>query len=292
MNIRIEDVRSLLWVNRIWVAVVLMMVVSLILLLVLVRPMSEKVKGGIDMLEGDKVKLAEYAKMSPQSIPAEKVLENEESYVGALEAQLNKMRQTVGKGDFKWAIASLEPGKKYPDPRKFKLEYNKAKPKLIKEWDASLVQFANGTLTGLFWDIRGEPSPEQMLIIQKEFSIVKTLLDIITDPKTAVSYVHILAVNPGETKIVHSKPLAGVIRAGEKPPAAAPGAYKKIPIKLVLDIDYRTLNLLLDGILRSPYKFNLNVSLIERLGMIGDTTVEPLVRVDMDVESVDFNPVL
>jgi hypothetical protein len=233
--------------------------------------------------------------MSPQSIPAEKVLENEESYVRALEAQLNKIRQTVGKGDFKWDIASLEPGKKYPDPRKFKLEYNKAKPKLIKEWDASLVQFANGTLTGLFWNIRGEPSPQQMLIIQKEFSIVKTLLDIITDPKTAVSYVHTLAVNPGELKVVHSKALGGVIKrgvAGKQPAAAAPGAYKKIPIKLVLDIDYRTLTLLLDGILRSPYKFNLNISLIERLGMLGDTTVEPLVQVDMDVESVDFNPVL
>lgn len=292
MNIRIEDVRSLLWANRIWVVVALMVVVSLILWLVLARPMSQKVKDGIDMLEGDKVKLAEYAKMSPQSIPAEKVLENEESYVEALEAQLNKIRQTVGKGDFKWDIASLEPGEKYPDPRKFKLEYNKVKPKLIKEWDASLVQFVNGTLTGLFWDIRGEPSPEQMLIIQKEFSLVKTLLDIITDPKTAVSYVHTLAVNPDEIKIVQSKALGGVIRAGKKPAAAAPGVYKKIPIKLVLDIDYRTLNLFLDGILRSPYKFNLNISLIERLGMLGDTTIEPLVRVDMDVESVDFNPVL
>ncbi len=294
MNIRIGDVRTFLWENRVWVAVVLMVVVSLILWPLLVRPMNAEIEDGIDTLKGDKARLTKYAKMPPQSLPAEQVLKNEKRYRDELNTELNKMRQKVGKGDFKWDIALPEPGQKYPDPRKFKLGYDKKKRDIIKESNKALAQFAPGILTGLFWDIRGEPSPAQMLIIQKEFSIIKALLDTITDSKTAVSYTHTLSINPGKRKFVPPPKFGGAIvgpKPGKKPSAAA-GAYRIIRLKLVLDIDYRTLNLLIDGFLRSPHKINLNIRLIHRLGMIGEREVLPLVRVDMDLESVDFNPVL
>ena len=296
MNIEIGDVKTFLWDNRIWVVVALIVVVGVILWPVLLSPLNEQIEEETDSLERDEKNLAKYANMSPQTIPDDKVLAGEKKYLKELQTQLEKMRQGLGKGDFEWTIGAPEPGEKYPDPRKFKLEYGKKKDELIEEAEKSPVRFDSRTLKALFWNIQGDPSPGQMLAAQKEFSIIKGLLDIITEPKMAVSSVRTLSVsvNPRARKSVPFRAVKRIVPKGpdKKQPGEGAAVYKSIQIKLALEIDFRTLYVLIDEILRSPYKINPNIRLIRRLGRIGDRTVQPLVYVDMDMESVDFNPTL
>jgi len=262
----------------------------------LVSPLNEEIEEETEGLQRDEVELAKYAKMSPQTIPDKRFLETEENYLSKLEALLGKMQLGLGKEKLEdiWTIVPPEPGQKYPDSLKFKLEYGRAKQELIKEAKKSLVEFDPGTLNTLFWNIQGDPTRTQMLTAQKEFTIIEGLLDIITDPETAVRFVYTLAVNPGPSKVVPVEAVRRIVRERPRGAEAGPGrgGYRIIPIKLVLDIDYRTLNVLVDEILRSGLKINLNIRRIQRLGRVGDRAVQPLVRVDMDMAAVDFNPTL
>jgi len=297
MAIKMGNVKTLLLENRFWVIVGLLVIISAILWPILVMPLNREIEEKTNTLVQIEDRLAGFA-TNPQTIPNQKVLESEQQYLRELNAQLAKMGREVGKGTLEWDIVSPDPGEKYPDPRKFKLEYGQKKQLLLSELRSSLVltQFNPRTLSDLFWNIQGEPSDRQMLTIQKEFTIIKGLLDIITDPKMAVNYVDTftVAVNPGERKFVPEK-VGGAISL-EQPapqPAAAPAAaVKYIPIKLVLRMDYRDLIVLLDGMLRSDLKINCNIRRIERVGTVGEKDVNPLVDVEMDVEVVDFNPTL
>jgi len=298
MDIRMGNVKTVLLENRVWLIVGLLVIISAILWPILVMRLNREIEEQTDTLVQIKDRLADFA-TNPQTITNQKVLESEQQYLRELNAQLGKMGREVGKGTLEWDIVSPEPGEKYPDPRKFKLEYGQKKQLLLTELRGSLVQFNPRTLNDLFWNIQGEPSDRQMLTIQKEFTIIKGLLHIITDPKMAVSYVETftVAVNRNEKKFVPLK-VGGAISL-EQPapepaaaPAAAAAAVRNIPIKLILRMDYRILIVLLDAMLRSDLKINFNIRRIERVGTIGEKDVNPLVDVDMDVEVVDFNPTL